>query len=382
MAPSDSRSEVRAWHGIPRLEAGREAPGLTRDDRPDPMGPLIDDLVAAQHALDAARAGVPDAHWERPAPAEGGVLRDGARSARCIVVSMPDAALTRALPAYLGGKRRLAPLIFAELAGVLPRPAWSESVFLDPMCGGGAVALQAKAQGFAVVAGDAAERGVVVACALIANSRVRLRRLDLLSALALPAPPDSGRARMDIFTPEQERVLHAVLDAADRSSDPLGSLLRLLAIKAALRAFPLSLPNATDAAAAAAGNFERVSSRRLRHYVRARSRFGYAGLWRLAEEINAGVFGGTGHAFRGDARDAIRTTAADVLYLDPPYPGTTGYGGTPAPSLFDWAGVAVEAGSGGARPWRSPCGRARPGQETASNSAARRMRPRGAGMVS
>ena len=77
MVTSDSRRDVRAWHGIPRLEAGREAPGVTRDDRPDPMGPLIDDLVAEQHALDAARAGVPDAHWERPAPAEGGVLRDG-----------------------------------------------------------------------------------------------------------------------------------------------------------------------------------------------------------------------------------------------------------------------------------------------------------------
>ena len=50
---------------------------MTRDDRPDPMGPLIDDLVAEQLALDAARAGVPDAHWERPAPAEGGLLRDG-----------------------------------------------------------------------------------------------------------------------------------------------------------------------------------------------------------------------------------------------------------------------------------------------------------------
>ena len=41
------------------------------------MGPLIDDLVAEQHALNAALAGVPDAHWERPVPAEGGVLRDG-----------------------------------------------------------------------------------------------------------------------------------------------------------------------------------------------------------------------------------------------------------------------------------------------------------------
>ena len=77
MATSDSRREVRAWHGIPRLEAGRSAPGVTRDDRPDPMGPLIDDLVAEQHALDAARAGVPDAHWERPSPAEGWLLRGG-----------------------------------------------------------------------------------------------------------------------------------------------------------------------------------------------------------------------------------------------------------------------------------------------------------------
>ena len=56
---------------------GARAPGVTRDDRPDPMGPLIDDLVAEQHALDAARAGVPDAHWERPSPAAGWVLRDG-----------------------------------------------------------------------------------------------------------------------------------------------------------------------------------------------------------------------------------------------------------------------------------------------------------------
>ena len=195
------------------------------------------------------------------------------------------------------------------------------------MCGGGAVALWAKAQGFAVVAGDAAERGAVVARALIANSRVRLRREDLLAALACPPPSNAGRPRMDIFTPEQERALHGVLAAADRSADPLASLVRLVALKAALRAFPMSLPNATDAVAAA-GDFDRVSSRRLRHYVRARSRFGYAGLWRLAEEVNGGVFGGTGRAYRGDALDAIRTTAADVVYLDPPYPGTTGYGET------------------------------------------------------
>ena len=49
---------------------------MTRDDRPDPMGPLIDDLVAEQNALDAALAAVPEADWARPSPAEGWLLRD------------------------------------------------------------------------------------------------------------------------------------------------------------------------------------------------------------------------------------------------------------------------------------------------------------------
>ena len=93
MAPSDSRREVRAWHGIPRLEAGREAPGLTRDDRPDPSRgrreagtPLIDDLVAEQHALGCWRSLMRRARAcptrtgsgrRQPRIPEIGVLRDG-----------------------------------------------------------------------------------------------------------------------------------------------------------------------------------------------------------------------------------------------------------------------------------------------------------------
>ena len=45
-----------------------------------------------------------------------------------------------ALPPYLGGKRRLAPLIFALLAETRPRASWPGLAFLDPCCGGGAVA--------------------------------------------------------------------------------------------------------------------------------------------------------------------------------------------------------------------------------------------------
>ncbi len=82
----------------------------------------------------------------------------------------PGPSFFQALPAYFGGKRRLCPLIFALLGDVLRREAWREATFVDPFCGGGAVALYAKAQGFDVTASDLAERGAVMARALIANS--------------------------------------------------------------------------------------------------------------------------------------------------------------------------------------------------------------------
>ena len=88
---------------------------------------------------------------------------------------MRTSRLFDALPPYPGGKRRLVPLILADLAAELPAAEWPGASFCDPMCGGGAVALAAKAQGFEVYASDRARRGAIVAAALIANSSVRLR---------------------------------------------------------------------------------------------------------------------------------------------------------------------------------------------------------------
>ena len=234
----------------------------------------------------------------------------------------------QALPAYLGGKRRLCNLIFAELAAELPREQWAATTFLDPFCGGGAVALFAKAQGFEVVASDAAERAAVVARALVANSSLRLRREDVLQ-LALEnervAPSVAAEAGGGAFTAKQAAWLDRALAVADAAAEPRHSLLKLVIVKLVLRLYPMSLPSASDAEAAAKDDFDRVSSRRLAHYLRARRLLAPAAVWRTAEQVNAGVFGGRGTAERGDAREVIAGNDADVLYLDPPYAGTTRY---------------------------------------------------------
>ncbi len=232
-----------------------------------------------------------------------------------------------ALSAYLGGKRRLAPVIFSLLAQSLPPERWPHTKFLDPMCGGGAVALYAKAQGFDVVAGDASRIGEVAARALIANSETRLEGHHLLSLLRgeplIEGPASDFVPR--VFTAFQAVWLNTALAAAGRHDDPARSLLELVTVRTALRLQPMSMLDGSDAHRITSGEFDDISSPRLRHYLRADRALRLSALEALAASINAGVFGGRGMATRGDARQAIADSDAAVVYLDPPYPKTTGY---------------------------------------------------------
>ena len=234
----------------------------------------------------------------------------------------------RGLPAYLGGKRRFCPLLFSLLAEHLPRADWQARRFLDPFSGGGAVSLYAKAQGFEVWASDLAERAAVVCRALIANSSVRLRFEDVLDLFQDPADDYARVAAKhcpSTFSAQQAAWLDRALARARRRSEPARSLLLLLIIKLALRCQPMSMLRGTDARAAATGDYDRVSPRRLGHYLKASELLTPAGAWRLAGEVNAAVFGGRGEAHKSDALSLIASSDADVLYLDPPYPDTTGY---------------------------------------------------------
>ena len=251
----------------------------------------------------------------------------------------------RALLPYLGGKRRLAPLILALLETTLPRSAWGDQVFLDPMCGGGAVALTAKACGFRVVASDIAARGWIGARGLIANDHTRLDSRDLAALATECGTRSLPPALTSICSPAQAAWLARAATAADACTEPRRSLRWLLILKLLLRWFPLSMPSAGDAAAAARGETDDLSPRRLGHYLRAQRPLTAGTLERAAAQINGGVFGGAGRAERGDARAVLERTSADVAYLDPPYPGTTGYVRTYA---------AVDALLGDAGPSGSP----------------------------
>ena len=150
------------------------------------------------------------------------------------------------------------------------------------MCGGGAVALAAKAQGFEVYASDRARRGAIVAAALIANSSVRLREADWLPALRPDDLRANGAAAVSVFTPAQARRIDGLLTAAAARQAPTRALLELLTIKLVCRLFPMSLPNATYAARAAAGEYDTISPRRLGHYLRRDRWIQPAGLRTLA----------------------------------------------------------------------------------------------------
>ncbi len=233
-----------------------------------------------------------------------------------------------ALVPYLGGKRKLAPFLLSLVERELPRIEWPRSVFLDPFSGGGSVALLAKSFGFSVIASDIAPRASIVARALIANSSLRLTQRDIAGFFdtgGVPAVGQAARFVGTVFTADQAVFIDHTLARARRQDEPRQSLLLLVIVKLVLRLFPMSAPSATDAVAAVSGDYDPVSPRRLAHYLKARALLTPTRVWRVAQDVNAGVFAGHGTAQQVDALTAIRSNAADVLYLDPPYVGTTSY---------------------------------------------------------
>ncbi len=235
----------------------------------------------------------------------------------------------RALPAYFGGKRRLCPPIFALLGTVVPQNRWSGLTFVDPFLGGGSVSLFAKARGFRVVCNDLALRSAAVGRALVANSSVTLSQADLLVLLRQPSGsyPRLAEQRYSpaVFPRRHALLLDRMLYNLESLCEPRRSLAILLLLKWTLRVQPMGMLRGTDARAAFEGDLDRVSPHRLRHYLNTETQLAPKAWLALAADVNSGVFPGCGEAFQEDALSFLAHSPGDIVYLDPPYPGTIAY---------------------------------------------------------
>ena len=120
--------------------------------------------------------------------------------------------------------------------------------------------------------------------------------------------------------------LTALLAIAEETGDKAkAALIRLLAIRVALLAHPMSQVRAGTIHRISSGDYESVTESCLYHYVDGLRLTRPQKLWELAQQVNAGVFQGEGQVLRESVLDALPRIQAAVAYFDPPYPGVMSY---------------------------------------------------------
>ena len=235
-----------------------------------------------------------------------------------------------ALPPYPGGKRRLLPAILGLIREVAPNAEWPQLTFADPFLGGGSVSLTAKALGFGqVLCNDLALRSVLVGRGLIANSSTRLTETDVLQLYAAKSSTGERQPRLlELLPARLSSLMQRAWSEAAGFEPPKDALAILLLVRCLLSYFPLGLPGATDAHRIPLSDFDPVTGKRLRQYLRrAEALTRPDELIRLARKVNAGVLPGKGRVSQGDALEFLTAIRADVCYVDPPYGKTQSYEG-------------------------------------------------------
>lgn len=240
------------------------------------------------------------------------------------------------LPPYFGGKRKLLPWIFRHLAEVLPRSEWSSLIYMDAFMGGGSVSLMAKAYGFKqILANDWSERSQVIGQALLTNHRQQLSKEAILKATLVLEEPGFIQQTYcpSVFSSRHAKVLDQILKQSNHSQDlTQKSLLKLLLWHCAVNSvcFPTSLGTSNRPYAEAMDGLRSWDSLNPKRYLDGSIgnllQPGLAKMLPTAKKINGSVFGGSEVSlFQEDAASFIAQYQGDVLYLDPPYPGTLAY---------------------------------------------------------
>lgn len=232
----------------------------------------------------------------------------------------------RSLGAYPGSKGSLV----RRIAGHLPDPREAPRM-LDVFCGSCAIALWAKRRGFSVVANDLAERAVLPARALVANSSVRLAQADLLRFFVEDdgGPPgfiESVHAGYSLPA-ARCRFLDQAFGEARALREPLRSLTQFLLLRYVQEV--RGLPNwgaRTIVKQLDERRFDEINPNYLRdRLVRAAESHPLTLLEVLRVKVNTGVFQGVGKASQLDAFEFLASNEGDIAIMDAPYAGTANY---------------------------------------------------------
>lgn len=235
--------------------------------------------------------------------------------------------LYEALPNTLGGKRAQARSIFRAIAreGFAPGKG---HVLMDPFAGGCSVALVAKALGYRVIANDVSAHAEAVGKALIENDKTKLGDEDISNALTTdPAGWFVPPLVQLPFPEEPRRLLAAICRAADGYESAKRDVLRAWMVKFATSISIYGQPRMTVHQRIRDENWDALSPGMVDRILMPQTLPRKMAL-RAAAQMAHGIFA-NGHRnvmYRSDALDVLSHNHADIVYLDPPYPDTEGYG--------------------------------------------------------
>jgi adenine-specific DNA methylase len=198
--------------------------------------------------------------------------------------------------------------------------------------GGGSVSLFGKARGYRVIANDIALRSYIVGKALIENDHVTLDSEDL-TRLFVEDGDNTGfieaNLARSVLTTRHARFLDNAFAVARNVEGVKKWLLLLLLTKYVLRMRPMGNFGAkTIIQQAEDEEWEEMNPNYLKDML-SRNIAGHpkAIAEKLRRDINAGVFsnGHRNEVRQMDVFDFLGQAEGDVLYLDPPYAGTSPY---------------------------------------------------------